>query len=179
MCHRRKSCCHLPRLPRLRCVRVERVEIVCCFHVNSHFVQDHLNSYSNAVCKDAQTAIDQYGKAGNTPLVVILLLIFLGWNEMMYLLSNPMMLIFVISCKCSINHVCLCVDCIFHLCVILVSSGAYAVYVMGMMPFIMPVFNAAFNQIMVMVNNVLSGAPAVAVAAAPAARSATSRMKKE
>jgi hypothetical protein len=74
--------------------------------------------------------MEQYGKASSVPTYMVLLIILLGWNEFMYIISNPFALILLIT----------------------VASAAYAIHVMGMAPVIFPVVVAAYNQIQTMVS---------------------------
>merc|ERR1711916_184535 len=90
---------------------------------------------SNA-CMEAQRAIEQYGKASSTPTIMVILIILLGWNEFMYLLSNPMMLILLIT----------------------LATAGYATHAMGMTPVVLPILNAAYAQAMTMVNEMISKA---------------------
>lgn len=92
-------------------------------------LEDHLTTYSNLACKDAQSAIDSYGTQGNTPYVVVVLMILLGWNELMWvagqMLSSPLLFMFVVTC----------------------ASGFYAIYTLGMLPYLTPVVNGLLNQV--------------------------------
>ncbi len=97
--------------------------------------------------------------------MVIVLLIVLGWNELIYVLSNPLLLMLVVT----------------------LGSGLYAVYILGLLPFIMPVANAAWNQVMMMLNGAVAGAAARAtgptlqpvLAAAPSSSPARTQAAKK
>ncbi len=119
-------------------------------------------TYAAAACAEAQRAIEQYGKASAVPTVLLVLIVLLGWNEFMYLLSNPMMLILLIT---------------------LLSLG-YAVHALGMTPVILPVVMAAYNQAHGMASAALSNfvappAPAPQGQARGQSPPAKARTKKE
>jgi protein SEY1 len=78
--------------------------------------------------------MDQFGKASSVPTVMVILIILLGWNEFMYIISNPLALILLVT----------------------VASAAYAIHAMGLAPVILPVVMAAYNQIHTMVANVVN-----------------------
>lgn len=103
---------------------------------------DQFTTYANASCADAQRAIDQYNKASGVPAIMVVLIILLGWNEFMYLLSNPLMLIFLIT----------------------LGSAGYAVHMLGLTPVLLPIVTAAYNQAVSMAVNVINGAGQVAAA---------------
>ncbi len=118
-------------------------------------------AHAAAACADAQRAMEQYGKASAVPTIMFVLIVLLGWNEFMYLLSNPMMLVLLIT----------------------MASAVYAVHMLGMTPVVLPVVTAAYNQAHTMAANAVAGLlnpppprPQPGASAAPAARA---KPKKE
>ena len=105
--------------------------------------------------------MEQYGKASSVPTIMLVLIVLLGWNEFMYLLSNPMMLVLLIT----------------------MASAVYAIHALGMTPVVLPVVTAAYNQAHTMAANALAGLlnapPRGAPAAVPVATAARAKPKKE
>jgi hypothetical protein len=93
-------------------------------------------AFTTNACSEAQRAIDQFGKASSVPTILVILIVILGWNEFMYLLSNPMMLVLLIT----------------------LATAGYAVHAMGMTPVVLPIVNAAYTQAMGMLNEFISKA---------------------
>ncbi len=118
-------------------------------------------AHAAAACADAQRAMEQYGKASAVPTIMFVLIVLLGWNEFMYLLSNPMMLVLLIT----------------------MASAVYAVHMLGMTPVVLPVVTAAYNQAHTMAANAVAGLlnppPPRPQSGAPAAQAARAKPKKE
>ena len=118
-------------------------------------------SATNNTCLEAQRSMDSFGKASSVPLLMGAAICILGFNEFIWLMSNPFMLLFVVTAL----------------------TVAYAVHAMGLSPVVLPVVKAAYDQLLTQINAIINGGAAAlqqgaASSASGAAASSSSSANK-
>ncbi len=104
--------------------------------------------------------LEQSARGGSMPLALVVLIVLLGWNELMYVLSNPLLLLLLVT----------------------LGSLYYLVDKMGMTPSLLSLGNLLYDQAAAVAANAINQRAAAAVQRpkeTAAAAASASRSKKD